>query len=100
MTRPPRQAGGRPVARRRGHPKVAETTQVIRPAAVLRALEVERVVTALTELDVANGGVWNVNPGLWQRYDKPWDGPGGMLGTAKLVGTIAAAYGSPTRYDI
>jgi hypothetical protein len=79
---------------------VAETTQVIRPAAVLRVLEVERVVTALSELDVANGGVWNVNPGLWQRYDKAWDGPGGMLGSAKLVGTIASAYGSPTRYDI
>lgn len=79
---------------------MAETTQVIRPAAVLRAQEVERVVAALTERDVANGGMWNATPGLWQRYDKPWDGPGGMLGSARLVGTIAAAYGSPTRYDI
>jgi hypothetical protein len=79
---------------------VAETTLVIRPAAVLRALEVERVIDALTALDVASGGIWNVNPGVWQRFDKPWDGIGGMTGTSKLVGSIGAAYGTPTRYDI
>jgi hypothetical protein len=79
---------------------VTETTRVIRPAAVLRAVEGERVVSALKRLDVADGGIWNVSPGVWQRYDKPWDGPGGMTGTAKLVGTIGSAYGSPTRYDI
>jgi hypothetical protein len=77
-----------------------ETTRVIRPAAVLRAQEVKRVLDALTELDVATGGVWNVNPGMWQRYDKPWDGEGGMIGTSKLVGTIGSAYGTPTRYEI
>jgi hypothetical protein len=79
---------------------MSELTRVIRPAAVLRTLEAERVVNALKELDVAEGGMWNVNPGMWQRYDKPWDGIGGMAGTSKLVGTIASAYGSPTRYDI
>src|ERR1700759_912994 len=79
---------------------MAETTKVIRPAAVLRAQEGERVLDALGALDVAEGGVWITNPGLWQRYDKPWDGVGGMAGSSKLVGTIGAAYGSPTRYDI
>jgi hypothetical protein len=79
---------------------VAEATSVIRPAAVLRALEVERVLDALSRLDVADGGIWNINPGVWQRFDKPWDGPGGMMGTSRLLGTIGAAYGSPTRYDI
>jgi hypothetical protein len=79
---------------------VAETTEVLRPAAVLRDGEVRLVVNALSSLDVAHGGVWNINPGLWQRYDKPWDGPGGLTGTSKLVGTIASAYGAPTRYDI
>lgn len=58
------------------------------------------MLAALSRLDVADGGVWNVNPGVWQRFDKPWDGAGGMMGTSKLVGTIGAAYGSPTRYDI
>jgi hypothetical protein len=79
---------------------MAETTRVIRPAAVLRAQEGERVLDALSALDVAQGGVWIANPGLWQRYDKPWDGEAGMAGTSTLVGTIGAAYGSPTRYDI
>jgi hypothetical protein len=79
---------------------VVEETRVIRPAAVLRAQEGERVLDALGALDVAEGGVWITNPGLWQRYDKPWDGVGGMAGSSKLVGTIGAAYGSPTRYDI
>jgi hypothetical protein len=77
-----------------------DTTRVIRPAAVLRAQEGERVLDALAALDVADGGVWIANPGLWQRYDKPWDGESGMAGTSRLVGTIGAAYGSPTRYDI
>ena len=80
--------------------QVSETTEVIRPAAVLRALEADRVVEALGLLDVSDGGVWNVNPGLWQRYDQPWNGAGGMSGTSRLVGTIGAIYGSPTRYDI
>jgi hypothetical protein len=79
---------------------VPDQTQVIRPAAVLRETEARRVVAALTGLDVADGGVWNINPGLWQRYDKPWDGPGGMTGTSKLIGTIGSTYGVPTRYDI
>jgi hypothetical protein len=67
---------------------------------VLPRAEAEKVVEALTALDVGSGGVWNVNPGLWQRYDKPWDGPGGMIGASQLVGTIGSAYGSPTRYEI
>lgn len=76
------------------------TTRVIRPAAVLRELEAMRVKTALEERDVARGGVWNVSPGMWQRYDRPWDGLAGLAGSARLLGTIAVVYGSPTRYDI
>jgi hypothetical protein len=77
-----------------------ETSEVIRPAAILRQVEAQRVVDALSGLDVGKGGVWIVNPGLWQRYDKPWDGIGGMAGSSQLVGTIATTYGAPTRYDI
>lgn len=79
---------------------MAEQTRVIRPAAVLREVEGRQVVAALSDLDVGSGGVWNVNPGLWQRYDKPWDGLSGMTGSSKLVGTIGAAYGAPTRYEV
>jgi hypothetical protein len=79
---------------------MSEVGVVLRPAAVLPRFEAEKVVEALTDLDVSKGGVWIVNPGLWQRYDKPWDGVGGMVGSARLVGTIGCAYGSPTRYEI
>ncbi len=77
-----------------------ETSEVIRPAAVLRQVEAQQVVAALSNLDVAKGGVWIVNPGLWQRFDHAWDGPGGMAGSSRLVGTIATTYGAPTRYEI
>ncbi len=77
-----------------------ETTKVIRPAAILREVEARRVVAALTNLDVSDGGTWNITPGVWQRYDKPWDGASGMAGSAKLIGTIGSTYGAPTRYEI
>jgi hypothetical protein len=79
---------------------VPETTKVIRPAAILREVEARRVVAALTNLDVSDGGTWNITPGVWQRYDKPWDGASGMAGSAKLIGTIGSTYGAPTRYEI
>jgi hypothetical protein len=79
---------------------MSEVGVVLRPAAVLPRAEAEKVVEALSGLDVGKGGEWIVNPGVWQRYDKPWDGPAGMAGTSKLVGTIGSAYGSPTRYEI
>lgn len=78
----------------------AETTRVIRPAAVLREQEAARVQAALEDRDVARGGPWNVGPGVWQRYDRPWDGEAGMSGSARLVGTIGVVYGSPSRYEI
>ena len=77
-----------------------ETSRVIRPAAVLREQEAARLQAALEANDVSRGGVWNVGPGLWQRYNRPWDGIGGMLGQARLMGTIGVIYGSPSRHEI
>jgi hypothetical protein len=79
---------------------VSDVGVVLRPAAVLPRIMAEKVVAALSALDVADGGVWNVNPGVWQRYDKPWDGIGGAPGGSTLLGSIGSAYGSPTRYEI
>src|SRR3954449_12742460 len=53
-----------------------ETTRVIRPAAVLDEASARTVLSVLEAADVARGGVWNASIGLWQRYDKAWDGPG------------------------
>ena len=77
-----------------------ESTKVIRPAAVLREQEAARLQAALEANDVSRGGVWNVGPGLWQRYDQPWDGPSGMVGSSRLMGTVGVIYGSPSRHEI
>jgi hypothetical protein len=77
-----------------------ETSRVIRPAAVLYDEIARELLRALEEMDVARGGVWNVTVGLWQRYDRPWNGPGGTMGDAKLVGTIATVYAAPTKFEI
>lgn len=78
----------------------AETTRVIRPAAVLREQEAAKLQAALEANDVSRGGVWNVGPGVWQRYDTPWNGVGGMVGSSRLMGTIGVIYGSPSRHEI
>jgi hypothetical protein len=77
-----------------------ETTRVIRPAAVLTDEVAHQLLLALEQQDVARGGVWNVSVGVWQRYDGPWNGPGGTMGDAQLVGTIATVYAAPTKFEI
>jgi hypothetical protein len=77
-----------------------DATTVIRPSAVLGEMAARAVVSELESRDVSRGGVWSASSGLWQRYDQPWNGVGGTRGTAQLVGTIAAVYGTPNKYDI
>ena len=79
---------------------MADTTTVIRPSAVLSEQLATKIIRELEKRDVSVGGLWSASVGLWQRYDKPWDGPGGTHGTAQLVGTIGAVYGTPNKYDI
>ena len=77
-----------------------DQTTVIRPSAILGENEARAVVRELEARDVSRGGVWSASSGLWQRYDGPWSGVGGTRGTAQLLGTIAAVYGTPNKYDI
>jgi len=77
-----------------------ETSRIIRPAAVLPAEAANRVLRVLESEDVSRGGMWNASPGLWQRYDRPWDGPAGAPGWSRLLGTIGVVYGTPSRYEI
>lgn len=77
-----------------------ETTTVLRPSVVLAEAAARAVLRELEARDVSRGGVWSASSGVWQRYDVPWDGVGGTRGTAQLVGTIAAVYGTPGKYDI
>lgn len=77
-----------------------DATTVIRPSAVLDEKAARSVVSELEYRDVGRGGVWSASSGVWQRYDLPWDGIGGTRGRSQLVGTIAAVYGTPSKYDI
>lgn len=77
-----------------------DSTTVIRPSAVLAEKSAVQVVRELERRDVARGGEWNATPGLWQRYDGPWNGTPSGPGTARLVGSIAAIYDTPRKYDI
>jgi hypothetical protein len=80
--------------------EVSDQITVIRPSAMLKDQDANRVLRALEQRDVTKGGPWSATPGLWQRYDGPWNGDGGSRGTAQLVGTIGVVYGTPSKYDI
>lgn len=73
---------------------------VIRPAAVLGVAAASEILRALQRADVSAAGVWSATPGMWQRYDRPWNGPAGGRGTAELAGSIAVVYDEPRRNEI
>jgi hypothetical protein len=74
-------------------------SEVIRPAAIVPEEGARSVLVELALRDVQNGGMWQSEPNLWSRFDRPWHGANNPAG-AELVGTIHVAYGTPTRYEI
>jgi hypothetical protein len=80
--------------------ETAEQSLVLRPAAVLEYRSAIRVLGELERLDVSRGGVWNATSSLWQRFDQPWNGPGGSRGDAELLGSIGVMYDAPSRHQI
>jgi hypothetical protein len=74
-------------------------SEVIRPAAIVPEDSTRAILVELALRDVQNGGLWQSEPSLWSRYDRPWESYGNPDG-AELIGTIQVAYGSPTRYEI
>jgi len=76
-------------------------TEVIRPAAVLPEEAARSVLMQLALRDVRLGGLWDTEPALWRRFDRPWsDGQHDADDPSQLLGTIQVAYGVPTRYEI
>ena len=75
-------------------------TQVIRPAAVIPEEAARSVLMQLALRDVRIGGVWDVEPNVWRRFDTPWEMGTADHGGSELMGTIQIAYGVPTRYEI
>lgn len=74
-------------------------SEVIRPAAVVPEESARAILVELALQDVLNGGVWQSEPSVWSRYDRPWNGHG-TPGDAELIGSIQVAYGTPTKYEI
>ena len=68
----------------------------IRPAILLPVAATRKLLTGLANNGVRRGGVWDVMPGQWHRYDRPWSLAG--RGDAVLLGTVHCVYDEPTRY--
>ena len=73
---------------------------IIRPAAVLSTQAAALILDGLARADVAKGGLWNASSTVWQRYDLPLGGEGGMRGASVVVGTIAVIYDKPRVHEI
>ena len=71
-------------------------SEVIRPAAIVPEEAARAVLVELALRDVQNNCVWQSEPSLWSRYDRPWRGYGDP-GGAELIGTMQVAYGTPTK---
>lgn len=74
-------------------------SEVIRPAAIVPEDAARAVLVELSLNSVYAGGVWLAEPSRWNRFDRPWVGPGNP-GGAGLIGSIQVAYGTPTKYEI
>ncbi len=67
---------------------VTSTERVIRPAALLPERAARQIMAWLTERDVTAGGCWSHDLSSIQRYSGPFDGVGGMRGSARLLGSL------------
>jgi hypothetical protein len=79
---------------------MAQLDTVVRPAAIISEVASRSIAAHLEKHDVQWGGMWSAGINLWQRYDHHWDGPSGMRGTAKLVGTIHVIHDQPHKYYV
>ena len=79
-----------------------EADYIIRPAAIIPMGAARGVLEWLSRNALEHGGLWSVGEatGIWQRYDKPWDGPFGGRADSQLVGTIFVTYDKPRRHDV
>jgi hypothetical protein len=80
----------------------AEADYIIRPAAVIPVHAARELVTWFQRNSLENGGLWNVgsSTGIWQRYDKVWNGAFGARGDSQLVGTIYVTYDMPRKHEV
>lgn len=74
---------------------------VIRPAAIIAEAAARRLILWLEANSLEKGGLWSVgSSGIWQRYDKPWNGQYGSRGDSTLVGTVHVTYDMPRKFEV
>jgi hypothetical protein len=79
-----------------------EADYIIRPAAIIPMGVARALLDWLALNSLEAGGLWSVGEttGIWQRYDKPWNGPYGARGESQLVGTVFVTYDKPRKHDV
>ena len=76
---------------------MSSSDQVIRPAAVLPERAARIILAWLDDNDVSRGGVWAHDIGYIKRFSGPFDGLGGMRGSAVLLGSLHITW---NKYDV
>jgi hypothetical protein len=71
--------------------------RVIRPAAIVPERAARLLMAWVADNDVAHGGVWAHDIGYFKRFSGPFDGLGGMRGSAVLLGSIHVTW---DKYDV
>jgi len=67
---------------------MSSTDLVIRPAALLTERAARTILSWLESQDVSDGGCWSHDVSTIQRFSGPFNGPGGMRGSAELLGSV------------
>src|SRR5437764_11438115 len=71
--------------------------RVIRPAAVVPGQASRTLLAWVAVHDVTHGGVWAHDIGYFKRFSGPFDGIGGMRGSAVLLGSVHVTW---DKYDV
>jgi hypothetical protein len=74
-----------------------ETDRVIRPSAIVPEHAARQLMAWVSAHDVSCGGCWAHDIGYFKRFSGPFDGPGGMRGSAVLLGTVHVTW---DKYDV
>ena len=69
----------------------------VRPSLVLDERMARELLAAAEHLDVSRGGRFSAGPAGVQYWSGPFDGPGGMHGNAKHLGSIDWTYDTPAK---
>jgi hypothetical protein len=78
-------------------PRPAPLDRVIRPAALVPQRAALTIMAWLAEHDVTRGSFWAHDVTYIKRFSGPFDGPSGMRGSARLLGSIHIVWDT---YDV